>query len=117
MIALQVHSYLERRGWLGYIREWRRELENIIANLFIAIVVGLIFLRLGNSIGESSAKLSMIFFLVLKAAFSAIAGIAQMFVDRPVFYRYAKSLRSPVSCHLPILVVNEPGITMPSCRG
>lgn len=84
-----------RRGWLGYIREWRRELENVISNTLIAIVVGLIFLRMGRSISESSAKLSMLFFLVLKSAFAALAGISQLFVDRPVFYRYAI-----VYCHV-----------------
>ena len=83
---------------MNYIRDWKRECQNLLGALFVAIVIGLLFLRRPDSLKGSGAKLALLFLLILRAAFEAIAGIAAFFIDRPVFYRYARiSLRNYVS--------------------
>lgn len=93
-----------RRGSVVYWRDIKRELMNVVSTIVIAVFCGrmlravvprrrsefpqgLIFLRLGDSITESGAKLGLIFFVVLHSAFGALGGIASLFFERFLFYR------------------------------
>ena len=65
---------------MNYIRDWDRELQNLIGALFVAIIIGLLFLQRKDSLKGSTAKLGLLFLLILRAAFEAMAGISAFFI-------------------------------------
>ena len=64
-------------------------METMIAMLLVAVVTGLLFLERENTISGSTSKLGLLFLLVLRPSFEAVAGLVGLFTERPVLYRYA----------------------------
>eukprot|EP01132_Coremiostelium_polycephalum_P010071 gene10071-12346_t len=98
---------LMKRGWTNNVRRpsiiWMRIFRAIIP----ALIMGTLFLRLGQGQSDARNKLSMIYLGFFFAAMSAFGKIPQVVEDRAVFYRESSSSTYPPVLYLISIFITD----------
>jgi len=83
---------LYKRTGIMYKRDPVLGRVRMIQSVIVSLLVGLIYLRLGNTQTDVQNKMGAAFFLVINQCFSGMLGVLQVFpLEKPIFYREYQS--------------------------
>eukprot|EP01132_Coremiostelium_polycephalum_P006122 gene6122-7628_t len=99
--------YLLKRSWLNHVRRPHTIYMRFFRSLIPALVVGTLFLRLGQDQSDARNKLSMIYLGFFFASMAAFGKIPLVVEDRAVYYRDANSSTYPPLLYLLSIIITD----------
>ncbi|KYQ91788.1 ABC transporter G family protein [Tieghemostelium lacteum] len=95
-ILFQLAMYLQiylcvKRSFLMACRDRSGLLSRILKSLILGLLIGSLFFQLDNSQRSSQSLPSLAFFLLTFVVFGSLAGVQQLFLERPVYYDQRQS--------------------------
>ncbi|KAF2071086.1 hypothetical protein CYY_007590 [Polysphondylium violaceum] len=91
---------LLKRAWLNHVRRPQTIVLRFLRSFIPALVIGTMFLRLGNDQSDARNKIAMVFLGFLFAGMASIGKIPTVIEDRSVYYRDSASGTYPPVLYL-----------------
>ena len=101
------------RGFTLQKRDYVPLIQRGVAHLAVGLIMGLLFFNLGHSQTDSTALFGLVFFLVARNAFDALASIPVAFLERPYISRQrAACYYQMFSYAVATILTDAPGLVL-----
>jgi len=83
--SYQIYA-LTRRSVVDFMREPIKLRAGLIQALFLSVLVGLIYLRLGKTVSDSQSRLGALFFVIVNQSFASVTALVNSFPSERVLF-------------------------------
>eukprot|EP01100_Stratorugosa_tubuloviscum_P001488 TRINITY_DN132_c2_g5_i2.p1 TRINITY_DN132_c2_g5~~TRINITY_DN132_c2_g5_i2.p1 ORF type:complete len:1362 (+),score=679.08 TRINITY_DN132_c2_g5_i2:279-4364(+) len=96
-----------KRGMISYVRDPGMVRVRVIRSIIIALVMGTLCWRMGNTQQDARNEMAIIFFMILSANMGSVSSIPTIIEERAAYYRERAAGTYRAECYLYNIVIRE----------